>query len=205
MLDHLRKHHDISTETLYPNRRIQESGDTEFYKGLTFQGRANSAETVLEREKWYKEAIEQYTAAIALAPENAEVYIYRGHAYYYTGDFAAAFADFNTAIALAPEDAWFYSNRGLAYRYIGDFAAALADFNKAIALAPEDAYAYCNRGEAGLHRKAWQNAKADLTAAKDMGIDIGAFFQNEYKSVEDFETKNEVKVPEDIAALFQGK
>ena len=205
MLDHLRKHHDISTETLYPNRRIQESADTEFYKGLTFQVRADSAETVLEREKWYKEAIAQYTAAIALAPENAEVYIYRGHAYYYTGDFAAAFADFNTAIALAPEDAWFYNNRGLAYRYIGDFAAAIADFNKAIALAPEDAGAYCNRGEAWLHRKAWEKAKADLTTAKDMGIDIGASFQNEYESVEAFEAKNEVKVPEDIAALFQGK
>ena len=99
----------------------------------------------------------------------------------------------------------FYGNRGIAYRDIGDFAAAIADFNKAIALAPEDAGAYCNRGAAGLHRKAWQKAKADLTTAKDMGIDIGASFQNDYESVEDFETKNKVKVPEDIAALFQGK
>ena len=273
MLDHLRKHHDISTETLYQHRRIQESGDTEFYKGLTFQVRADSAETVLEREKWYKEAIEHYTAAIDLNPENARAYtnrglayakqrnataaladyskaialgledarVYnnRGGAYRKIGDFAAAFADYNTAIALAPEDAWFYCNRGVAYRDIGDFAAAFADFNtaialapedawfynnrgdayretgdfgaaladysKAIALAPEDAGAYCNRGAAGLHLKAWQKAKADLTTAKDMGIDIGASFQNDYESVEDFETKNKVKVPEDIAALFQAK
>ena len=41
--------------------------------------------------------------------------------------------------------------------------------------------------------------------AKDMGVDIAASFHNDYKNVEDFETKNRVKLPEDIAVLLRGE
>ena len=150
-------------------------------------------------------AIEDFNKAIDLNSEDAAVYSNRGVAYHYTGDFGAAIADFNKAIDLNPEDAAVYSNRGVAYHYTGDFGAAIEDFNKAIDLNPEDAVVYNNRGETWLHLKEWQKAKADLTTAKDMGYDIIASYQNDYKSVEDFEAKNEVKIPEDIAALLQRK
>ena len=104
-----------------------------------------------------------------------------------------------------PEHADVYSNRGVAYAGIGDFAAAIGDFSKAIELDPEDAGAYCNRGEAWLHLKEWEKARADLTAAKDNGINIVASFRNDYESVEDFEAKNGVTLPKDIAALLQRK
>ena len=81
---------------------------------------------------------------------------------------------------------------------------AIADFNMAIDVNRENARFYFDRGEAWLHLKEWQEAKADLTKAKDMGFDIIASFQNKYESVEDFEAKNKVKVPEDIAALLSG-
>ena len=148
-------------------------------------------------------AIEDYTKAIALAPEYVDVYNNRGIAHAATDDFAAAFADYNKAIALAPEDAKAYHNRGAAYRATGDFAAAIKDYTKTIALAPEYAKAYNNRGKAWLHLKDWEKTRADLTTAKDKGVDIIASFQNDYESVEAFEEKNGVKMPADIAALLQ--
>ena len=148
-------------------------------------------------------AIEDFNKSIDLDPEDAVVYSNRGNAYCDTGDFDAAIDDFTKAIELDPEDAVVYNNRGVAYCNTGDFAAAIEDFNKSIDLDRKDASAYCNRGEAWLHRKEWQKAKADLTKAKDMGYDIVASFQEDYESVEDFEAKNKVKVPEDIAALLQ--
>ena len=189
MLDHLRKHHDISTETLYQNRRIQESGNTEFYKGLTFQVRADSAETVLEREKWYKEAIEHYTAAIALAPENARAYTNRGLAYAKQRNATAALADYSKAIALGLEDARVYNNRGGAYRKTGDFAAAFADYNTAIALAPEDAWFYNNRGDAYRETGDFGAALADYSKAIALApedADAYIYRGNVYRDTEDF-------------------
>ena len=150
-------------------------------------------------------AIADYTEAIDLDPEDASAYNNRGVAYRDTDDFGAAIADFNKAIDLDPEYAKAYNNRGNAYCDQGDFGAAIADYTKAIDLAPEDARLYNNRGEAWLHLKEWQKAETDLMAAKDMDFDIIASFQNDYESVEDFEARNEVKVPKDIAALLLRK
>ena len=53
-----------------------------------------------------------------------------------------------------------------------------------------------------LHLSEWEKAKADLSTAKEMGNDIAESFHNDYESVEDFEAKHGVKVPEDIASLL---
>ena len=53
-----------------------------------------------------------------------------------------------------------------------------------------------------MHLKDWEKAKSDLMIAKEKGIDIIAAFRNEYESVADFEQRNNVKLPEDIAAML---
>ena len=60
-------------------------------------------------------AVEGYTKAIALDPQDAEAYGNRGHAYYDKGDYDRAIADYDQAIALDPQDAEAYYNRGVAY------------------------------------------------------------------------------------------
>ena len=150
-------------------------------------------------------AIEDYSAAIALNPENADAYNNRGAAYHKEIDFAKAIEDYNRAVALNPESSNAYNNRGVAYADKGDFDAAIEDYNRAITLDPENATnAYNNRGKALLHLRHWEKAKADLMAAKEMGVDIAASFRNGYESVEDFEAKNGVEVPVDITALISG-
>ena len=312
MLDHLRKHHDISTKTIYNDllgfiekRSIHKSAYTEFYKGLTCQNRANSTKNPAEKQREYDKAVGHYTEAIDLNPEYAQAYNNRGIVYADKGEMDKAIQDYNTAIDLNPEHANAYNNRGVAYKNKGEIDAAIQDYNKAIDLNPEhvnaynnrgvayknkgeidaaiqdytkaidlnsehanayynrgvayakkgeidaaiqdytkaidlnsehanayynrgvayakkgeidaaiqdytkaidlnpeDADAYCNRGEAWLHLREWEKAKANLITAKDMEIDIVASFHNDYESIEAFEVKHGVKVPEDIAALLR--
>ena len=176
LLDYLRKFHDISTKTIYNDlhgfiekRRLHENAYIEFDKGVTSQNSADSAETEVERKKYYNDAIAHYTEAIDLNPELAEAYYYRG----------------------------------VAYSNIGNFEAAIQDFNKVINLDSKDAVVYFHRGKAWLHLNEWQKAKVDLTTAKNMHCNIITSFQNTCESVEAFEKKNGVKLPEDIAALYQ--
>ena len=155
------------------------------------------------RKGEFDKAIQDYNTAIDLNPEYADAYNNRGVAYYRKGEFDLAIQDYNTAIDLNPEFAKAHNNRGVAYYRKGEFDLAIQDYNTAIDLNPEFADAYYNRGEAWLPLEEWEKAKADIITAKDMGHDIVAGFHNGYESVEDFEAKHGVKVPEDIAALLR--
>ena len=98
-----------------------------------------------------------------------------------------------------------YVRRGTAYSYIGKHTKAIGDYSAVLKLKPNYANAYYKRGVVWLHLKEWERAKADLMTAKKKGVDIVDSFQNDYETVKDFEAKNEVKLPEDIAALLQGE
>ena len=97
-----------------------------------------------------------------------------------------------------------YIKRGTAYSYIGKHTKAIGDYTAVLKLKPNYANAYYKRGVVWLHLKEWERAKVDLMTAKDKGSNIVVLFLNDYKSVEAFERKNEVRVPEDIAALLSG-
>ena len=163
----------------------------------------NNRGVAYNRKGEFDLAIQDYNTAIDLNPEFAKAHNNRGNAYNRKGEFAEAIQDYNTAIDLNPQHAETYTNRGVAYYRKGEFAEAIQDYNTAIDLNPEFADTYYNRGEAWLPLEEWEKAKADIITAKDMGHDIVVGFHNDYESVEDFEAKHGVKVPEDIAALLR--
>ena len=91
----------------------------------------------------------------------------------------------------------------MAYYRKGEMERTIEDFNRAIDLNSDFvAKVYCNRGEAWLHLREWEKAKSDLTTAKEMEADIIASFHNDYESVADFERRNGVELPVDIAAML---
>ena len=110
---------------------------------------------------------------------------------------------YTTSLTFNPKIVENYIKRGTAYNYIGKHTKAIGDYTAALKLKPNYANAYYKRGLVWLHLKEWKRAGVDLMAAKDKGVDIVALFRNDYENVEDFEAKNEVKVPEDIAALLR--
>ena len=150
----------------------------------------------------YDRAIEDYTKAIELNPIFANVYINRGNVYSDIGDYDRAIKDHTKAIELNPNSANAYNNRGVAYGEKDDADFAIENYTKAIELNPNHDVAYYNRGIVWLHLQKWNKAKADLTTAKRLGMDIIAMFHNFYKDVETYQKNHLVKLPEDLALLL---
>jgi tetratricopeptide (TPR) repeat protein len=94
-----------------------------------------------------KEAVKQFSQAIALNPRYAIAYFLRAYVKDQLNDPQGALADFNQAISLNPQDAVVYINRGnLKADKLNDPQGALADYSQAISLKPQNAIAYYNRG-----------------------------------------------------------
>ncbi len=266
ILEHLRKYHGLSTQTIYndlqgfiKHQDIYQSAYTEFYKGLTCQemedydkaighytkaielnpdytgaynNRGNAYGNIGEYDKAIQDydkavarrpnyakayynrglayarkgehdrAIVDFDKAIELEPDYAEAYKNRGIAYGQKGEYIHAFANFNKAIELNPNDADAYYSRGITYYRKGEHDRAILDFNKTIELKPDYAEVYTNRGKAWLHQKEWEKARSDLIFARERGVDIIASFHNDYESVADFEQKNGITLPQDLAAML---
>ena len=147
-------------------------------------------------------AIQDYNNAIKYEENDALSYNNRGNAHFDKGDIDKANEDYNKAIELDPDFAQAYYNRGNAYTMTGETSKAIEDYNKAIELDPDFTQAYTIRGSVWLHLEEWEKAKLDLTISKRLGVDIITEFHNTYKNVEDFEQTNDVKLPEDIAAML---
>ena len=161
-------------------------------------------------------AISDYTKAIYLDPNYVPFYIDRGLLYRFKGDEACviedearaikyydrAIEDFNKVIQLDPNHAMAHTHRGVVYRKKGDFFHAIVDSDTAIQLDIDNPQAYDNLDAVWLHLKEWEKAKSDLMTVRSMGVDIVALFHLSYSSVVDFEQRNGVKLPADIAAML---
>ena len=209
LLEHLRKYHSVSTETIYNdiygfirNQSIHRNAYTEFYRGFACQKRGDEATTSEKKQKWYEEAVKHYTQATRLNPDNVNAYYNRGNAHSNLRDYKSAFDDYTHAIEHKPDFADAYNNRGMVYFRQGELKRALDDYTHAIEIDPNLGNAYCNRGEIWLHLEEWETAKSDLTTAKEKSVDIINAFRNEYESVAAFKEKYGIQLPADIAKML---
>ncbi len=154
------------------------------------------------RKGMIPEAIDDFSKVIELRTDYAEAYYDRGVTYAMKRDFDLAIMDYNKAIELNPNYTDAYCNRGSAYFYRWLFDFAIADYTKAIELDPKSADVYGNRGIVWLVLQNWDNARADLAAAKRTGLDVSTWFHKLYESVRDFEQIIDAKLPEDITAML---
>ena len=150
-------------------------------------------------------AIKDYNKVTELNPNDADAYITRGDAYIEQSDLKRAFADFDKAIELNPDNANAYIIHGKVYHKNGNLDLAKQDYEKAIELDPDDPEAYYNLGFVWIQRQNWQEAKLNLMISNILKMDIITEFHNTYEGIEDFEQTNEVKLPEDIAAMLTSK
>ena len=154
------------------------------------------------RDGRYQQALKDFGKFIELKPNVYAGYFQRGEVYRLKGEFDDAIADYNRAIQLKPDLADMYNNRGIAYVNKGDFDRAIVDYSEAIELQPDLAAAYFNRSVTFLRMSEWEEAKSDLNVAKAIGINVSSLFHQDFESVSDFDRKNGVKVPEDIATIL---
>ena len=156
----------------------------------------------------FPEAIQDYNQVIVLDPKHADAYYSRGNIYREIDEISEAMRSFSKAIELNPSHAKAYYSRGKAHYHNGDiyeddFEKAIQDFSKVIELNPSHAKAYYSRGKVYLSQEERETAKMDLITAKRMRVDIAASFHNDEESVEAFEAKYEVQVPENISELLK--
>lgn len=109
-------------------------------------------------------AIEDYSIALDLNPENRELRHTLVAALAAIGDYAKALAEADRAVEQDPSDSIAYGNRCDIRRILEQFEAALKDCNHAVALAPEFAYSWMERAKLhrdwGRHEKARNDAEA---------------------------------------------
>ncbi|MFO8175365.1 MAG: tetratricopeptide repeat protein [Longimicrobiales bacterium] len=92
----------------------------------------------IRRNFWqYRQAMELYTRAIELAPEDWRPYRYRGHRHISLREFDAAVADLERARSLAPLNWDVAYHLGLAYYLSGRFQDASAEYRRCLGLAQD--------------------------------------------------------------------
>ena len=145
--------------------KINQNGDSESFESFTDQDNLNAEDPRSDsvqngrlidwvfqqgnfflKHKQIDRAVEAYTHAIDLAPNNADTYNNSGLAHSIKGNVNHAIEKYNRAIELKPDFAYAYNNRGNAYGAKGDVERAISDYTKAIELKPNDAGIYYNRG-----------------------------------------------------------
>jgi len=119
----------------------------------------------LVQRKEINKAIEEYTKAIEINPEDAYGYLKRGIAYGLLQKHRKAIHDLDKAIQINSNFVEAYYNRGAAYGMLGEHNRAIVDFNKAIEI--DDSYvdAYINRGIAYAILGDKERAEKDLRKA----------------------------------------
>jgi len=85
----------------------------------------------------FREAIESFSRAIALAPNNAMLYRWRGHRYLSVRELDRALADFARGLALDSANYGIWYHLGVVRFVRGNFASAAAAFARAQPLAPD--------------------------------------------------------------------
>jgi tetratricopeptide (TPR) repeat protein len=114
-----------------------------------------------------QEQIDAATQLIALAPDDAQLYLRRGELHRLHEDWDAALADYDRAAALAPADDVVDFLRGRALQEAGRPALAKAALDRYLAGHPDHAEALVTRAKAQQALGALRPAAADYTRAID--------------------------------------
>ena len=149
-------------------------------------------------------AIADYDKAIELKPDFVKAHYNRGIAYIKKGNFDRAIVGNTKAIELKRDLVEAYNNRGNAYTKKGEINRAIEDYNRAIELKPDLAESYAGRGEAWLHLREWEKARADLKNCQRtwgwiLSLRVSLFLRKRWRISSG---RNEVKLPEDLAAML---
>ena len=123
-----------------------------------------------KRKGQWDRAIADYSEAIRLKSDDAQVFNNRGNAYFHKGQLDRAIKDYDDAIRLQPDLAEAFSNRGNVYRKKGRFDRAIKDYDDAIRFKPDNAQVFADRGLAYEKKGEPSQALLDFEKAYALGF-----------------------------------
>jgi tetratricopeptide (TPR) repeat protein len=109
----------------------------------------------------YPQAIEQFTKAAAVDPQDPQIFYQRGLAHVAQDDFHEALSDFTQSLKINPRNAMAHYQRGLTHRLLGQHDQAIEDYSRALKLDPRLALAYRSRSLAYQAKGDSEKARAD--------------------------------------------
>jgi tetratricopeptide (TPR) repeat protein/SH3-like domain-containing protein len=108
-------------------------------------------------------AIQEYTCALELNPENTTALFNRGYSYYEIGEFTESEADYNSYLEIDGDNPAALNNIANIYFSRGDYDAALDLYNRSLELEPNDPVPMYNRAslkfELGNYEAALEDAE----------------------------------------------
>ena len=122
--------------------------------------------------KRYWSAIEDYSEAIRIFPNNGNYYYQRGLAKAAQKQYEAAIADYDEVIRIHPRHTELYRWRGFAKYELERYEAAIADYNEAIRIHPHDRKSYYQRGLAKYGLKQYKAAITDFNKVIDLTLPL---------------------------------
>jgi tetratricopeptide (TPR) repeat protein len=124
------------------------------------------------QRKDFRGSLADYNRAIALAPNNPEIWLNRGVVKEKLNDLKGAYADYSQAIELRPDFVKAWLNRGNLLAAQQRYKEALEDYSIAIIYQTDYGAAYFNRAIAHQKSNHKTNACADLKEAKRLGMAV---------------------------------
>ncbi len=128
------------------------------------------------RKMNFDDAIDQFTTAIELDPDNAKAYILRAMAYSKLKDHENASADFDRAIVFEEKDAELQYLSGAAYYQLSKYDLALDRLNKAIDMKNNFLEAYQIRSAVLMELNRYQEALEDCRKCLKIKEDEKGFY-----------------------------
>lgn len=142
-----------------------------------FPAQRNAAIAFSARGKRH-EAVEHYSSALRLKPDDTLSYLGRANVLSRTRFKQEALEDYSRVLRLDPANAVALNNRGLLLRKMGRFDDAARDFTAAIDLDKSYADAWLNRGNTHLARRRLDRAVSDFTSALRLDPSLSRAFEN---------------------------
>lgn len=125
----------------------------------------------------FADAIEDYTRALELVPDDASALHERCFARAILGsDLDEALSDCNESLRIRPNDAESLGGRGFVHFRLGLFESSIADYDAAIALRPQEPVFFFVRGKAKLNTGDTEQGNADIAAARALDPKVDAIF-----------------------------
>jgi tetratricopeptide (TPR) repeat protein len=176
----LARAHRLRAETLLQLSRYEEAVRA-FDSYLAHQGRPSAdvyrvRGLAVQHLGNYAGAIEDYTRALALRPDDVPTLNQRGWAYLVSDVPRLAFRDFREALEKDPDNADAFNGRGMARAKLGQHAAAVQDAEEAVKRAPKEMRVQYNA--ARVCAQAVRQIDADPTQRGPRAAELRSHYQD---------------------------
>ena len=128
--------------------------------------------------KNYDKALALCDQAVAVNPDNPNVYNYRGIVYSLKGQIDKAISDYSIAIKISPYNSILYFNRGTEYYKKSDYDSAIIDFTKAIEISPTTRNSYSSRCAAFFRKGKYDQALIDCSKAIELDVTKASLYND---------------------------